>query len=452
VHRRPGNAVVIGGGLAGLVTARVLSEHFEQVTLLERDRYPGQPEIRAGVPQGSQIHILLARGREVLGRLFPTLDAALVAGGAPEHDVLQGWWVRFAAGPLVRCTSGCRIRTVSRIRLEHEVRHLVAAIGNVQVIENAEVTGLLAERGQATGVALRPKRPGDGDVPGTVAGTLVVDASGRGSKAPQWLSALGYPAPTATVVDGRLSYATRPYEGVRLPSDCPGGLLVGSHAPGIPRCGGVIRIEGGRYMALLANIGGEPAPTEAKAYLAFARTLPSEAIYEAIRDATPIGPARGYGRTENQWRHYERLDRRLEGFIPLGDALCTFNPFYGQGMTVAALEAVALGEEVERGPQALVGRALRRFCTIIKGAWQFATSEDYRWPTTEGGRRGVAERFGTAYVDQVTEVATRDPKVATTLIHVIHMNLPATALFRPHVLAPVLGRVLRGKKPAQSAP
>jgi 2-polyprenyl-6-methoxyphenol hydroxylase-like FAD-dependent oxidoreductase len=450
MSKHAGNAVVIGGGLAGLVVARVLSDHFGEVTLVERDRYPAEPELRGGVPQGFQIHVLLAQGRALMNGLFPALDGALAALGAPEHDVLEHWRVRFAAGPLARCVAGVRVRGVSRVRLEHEVRRLVAAIPNVRLVENAEVTGLLVEGGRVSGVSLRPRREGQGQVPAAIAGALVVDASGRGSKAPDWLQALGFPAPATTIVDGHLSYATRWYQGVKLPDDAPGGVLVGSHAPAIPRCGAAVRVEGDRYMVLLANIGAELAPTDDAGYLDFARTLTTDVLYQAIRDARPLGPARAYRRTENQWRAYHRVDRLPEGFVPMGDALCSFNPFYGQGMTVATIEAMALGEEVRRGLEGLARRAQRRFAPIVGAAWQMATSEDYRWPTTEGGLVTRRDRFAAAYVDQVVEAAVRDPRVATTFIKVIHMQLPASALFRPHVLFPVVGRVLSGKKATQS--
>jgi 2-polyprenyl-6-methoxyphenol hydroxylase-like FAD-dependent oxidoreductase len=445
-------AIVIGSGLAGLAAARVLSEQFDSVTILERDCHPGDPALRPGVPQGFQLHLLLARGRELLTELFPSLDDALAGAGCPEHDILEGWRLRFAAGNLPRSASGCRVRGASRLHLEHEVRRLTAALPNVAILENAEVTGLLPPAGGVSvrGVTLKAGRPEYGDVPDQIEASLVVDASGRNSKAPAWLEALGFQSPPTTRVNGHLSYSTRWYENVKLLESHPGGILIGSRAPAIPRAGGVMRVEGGRFISVLVNIGADPAPTGDDAYLSFARSLASPELHDALRDATPLGPARGYQRTDNLWRHYASLDRLPDGFVPLGDAVCAFNPFYAQGMTVAALEAVALGREVARGPKNLARRAQRRFRSIVGAAWQLATSEDYRWPITEGPPVSLSTRLGNAYMDHVVEVATENAQVACTFIQVIHMKRSAAALFMPHVLFPVLAHVLTRKGTAQS--
>jgi 2-polyprenyl-6-methoxyphenol hydroxylase-like FAD-dependent oxidoreductase len=437
--------------MAGLTVARVLSDHFERVTIVERNRFPDEPEIRSGVPQGFQVHLLLARGRELLGELFPELDGRLAAAGCPEVDLLEGWRLDFAAGSLPKCKSDCPVRGVSRILLEHEVRRLTAALPNISIVENMEVTGLApaSDRQSVVGVTMKPPRAEQGEATRLDA-SLVVDASGRNSKAPAWLEAMGFDRPKTLCVDGHLSYSTRWYTGVSLPERCPQGLLIGSRAPGVPRAGGLMRVERDRFMAVLVNIGADPAPTDPDEYSRFAQSLTSQDLYHALRDATPLGPARAYQRTENEWRDYAALARMPEGFVPIGDAVCSFNPFYGQGMTVAALEAMALGREVTRGLEGLAKRAQRRFRKTVAAAWQLATSEDYRWPMTDGPPMGLATRFGQAYTDQVAEVATKNPKVAKTFVQVIHMKRPATALFAPHVLAPVLARVLSNQRATQS--
>jgi 2-polyprenyl-6-methoxyphenol hydroxylase-like FAD-dependent oxidoreductase len=447
IRRNPGTAVVIGGSMAGLVAARVLADHFEQVALLERDLYPlEQPDFRRGVPQGFHVHLVLARGRELLMELFPDLDATLATAGAPSFDLLETGRLCCAAGSFPNGVSNCVVRAASRILLEFEVRRRVAAVPNVKILSNADVTGLVVtpDGARAAGVLVKARREGHGDVPARVGAALIVDASGRGSKAPRWLKTVGYPEPPTTHVNSHLSYATRWYRGVELENFSL--LAVGPRAPTIPRSGTVIPIEGNRFMVMFANIGLEPAPTDDAGFLEFSKALAYPYIYDAIKNAEPLGPARSYRGTGNQWRDYAALDRLLEGFVPIGDALCAFNPFYGQGITVAALEARILGEETAKGIDGLARRCQNRFRKIVKDAWALATSEDYRWPTTEGPPVGPAIRLGHAYTDRVLEVAVMNVNVAATFGRVLHMKAPATALFRPHVLLPVLARLLTCKR------
>jgi 2-polyprenyl-6-methoxyphenol hydroxylase-like FAD-dependent oxidoreductase len=450
-RRNHSSAVVVGASIAGMAAARVLANHFENVTIIDRDRLPAEPDHRPGVPQSFQAHNLIAEGRRVFEQLFPGLDGALAAAGSPLLDLVNEGHLHFGAGLLARGPSDAKVRCVTRIRLEWEVRRRLADLPNVRTIDNARAAGLLttSSKERVLGVQLEKVAHDGADVPSHLEAELVVDASGRRSAACEWLTGLGYPAPEVTCVDGHISYSSRLYEEIRLPEGT-GGLFSFARVPDTPRIGVIFTVEGGRSLAFVAGIGKDNrAPTEDKAFLEFARSLIDPIVYEHLRDAKPLTPARAYRQSDNQWRHYAGLARLPERFVPLGDAVCAFNPIYGQGMTVAALEAAALGDEIAVGGlEGIAMRAQKRFEKIIEPAWFFATGEDYRWTTTDGPPVRRQARIGHVYTDHVLALAVRDPKIAAVLVEVGQMTRPIRALFAARILLRVLGRLLTGKGPA----
>lgn len=447
-HR--GNAVVLGAGMAGLLAARVLAGHFERVMVVERDRLPGRPGFRPGVPQSRHLHVLLGRGLECLEQLFPGFEADLVEAGAPVVAGSESLWLN-AAGWSRRYRSPIRLLGASRELVEWEARARVTALDNVRVLEGHEVVGLLADgsRDAVTGVRLRPR--GDrAEAAGPVtevAAELVVDASGRGSRAPQWLAALGYPPPTETRISSLLGYASRQY---RIPPGFRADwrmLLINAKPPGNARTGALVPIEGGRWMVALIGAGRDHPPTDDAGFLEFARGLRSPLLYETIRDAEPVSPIFGFRNTDNRRRHFERLGRWPERFVVIGDASCTFNPIYAQGMTVTAMTAVALDRLLAghrrrpgAGPAGRARRFQRQAAKASAGAWTMATTEDLRYPWTEGARPDLPTRVMHRYADRVLEVANGNPQVNTAFVNVVNLRRPPTSLFRPTVLLPVLAR------------
>ncbi len=444
-RKKHSSAVVIGGSIAGMAAARVLAGHFESVTMVERDRLPLEPDHRRGVPQSFQAHQLIAEGRRVLEQLFPGLDDALSAAGAPIVDLVNDGHLHFGIGLLARGPSQAKVRNVTRIRLEWEVRKRLKDIPNVHTVENAAAVGLLttSNTDRIVGVQLEKAVADGSDVPRQLDAELVVDATGRRSRASEWLTALGYRAPDLTTIDGHGSYATRLYEEIRFPAGTA-GFWVFPRVPDTPRFGVVFNVEGGRSLALVAGIGKDHrAPPEENGFLEFARTLIDPAVYEHLRDAKPLTRAQAYRQLDNQWRHYDKLRRMPDRLVPLGDSVCAFNPIYGQGMTVASLEAVALGDEIaKRGLDGIAARAQKRFAKIIGPAWLFATGEDYRWTTTDGPPVPRQARIAHAYIDHILHLAVRDPKVAALIVEVGQMTRPVSALFSPGVVIQVLGRMV----------
>jgi 2-polyprenyl-6-methoxyphenol hydroxylase-like FAD-dependent oxidoreductase len=442
-----GHAVVIGGSMAGLLAARVLSDRFRRVTVVDRDRFPEEPGFRKGVPQSRFPHVLLPGGLQVLRRLFPGIVEELVCAGAVRYlwprDALWltagGWSGRFAHEG-----EGRGALSQSRELVEWVVRRRVEALGNVRILEGREAIGLLAstDRREVTGIRLRLRPPAGADKTEELRADLVVVASGRSSQAPRWLAELGYEPPEETNIDAFLGYAGRTYA---VPPALGADwkiIFVQANPPADGRGGILLPVEGGRWSVALFGGGRDYPPIDEEGFLAFAKSLRSPVLYEAIRRAEPLTQVHGYRRTANRRRHYERLRHLPERFLVTGDAACAFNPVYGQGMSVAAGEAAALDrclcEQRRRRPGGKLTGLPRRFQKEVArshaGAWTIASGEDLRYPTAEGARRDLPTRLSHRYFDRVVRAAMRDEAANLAFVDVIGLLAPPASLFRPSVL------------------
>jgi 2-polyprenyl-6-methoxyphenol hydroxylase-like FAD-dependent oxidoreductase len=441
--------------MAGLLAARVLSDRFDTVTILERDRLPESAEHRAGVPQSHHLHTLLPRGQRILEALFPGFEADMAATSAPlavwgldnAFYTLGGWTPHF--------DSGITTHTAGRVSVEWLVRRRVAALPNVHILAEVEVNGLVAENGRVTGVRMISRATREQS---TLAANLVVEAGGRRSQAPEWLQALGYDAPEETVIDAHCGYASRWYE---IPAD----TAVANKAiavqtrfkQGLYRGGGLLEVEGRRWVVTLLGANGDYPPTDEAGFLEFARTLGTTAIYEAIRKAKPISPIYGYRRLENRMRHYERLARRPENFIVMGDAAIALNPIYGQGMTAAGLEALELQKLLGRyNLGQLDGFAAafqKRLPKVTADAWTMATAEDRRYPDVEGPKPDLVTRFSNRYFDWLSMAMPYDNRVTQAFFEAMCLLKPAKrAVLHPRVVFSVLRHSLFSRKQEAPAP
>jgi len=443
------HAVVIGASMAGLLAARVLSDHYEHVTIIERDRLEGM-EARKGVPQGRQLHVILSKGTAMMAALFPDLLPALLEGGATKIDTAADLrWYQFGVWKAQFC-SGIGVYCESRPWLEGYIRQRVESLANVRVLAGHKVLRLNTSQysRRISGVQVRV-------VDGTrreeeLTADLVVDASGRGSQAPQWLKALGYGQVEESLVKVDLGYATRIY---RRPKQFPANwkaLVIYGTPPQQKRLGAIFPIEGERWNVLLGGLLKDYPPSDEAGFLEYARSLPHPDLYELIKDAEPLSPIATLRFPANRRRYYERMSALPEGFVVMGDALCSFNPIYGQGMTVAAIEAqmlqTCLQQRQRRGGD-LAGFA-RQFQKAISRtvavAWMLTTSEDFRYPETEG-KRPFGIGFLHWYLRRLLQAAADNPRLAQSFYLVMHMLKPPTAMFTPRVLAAVLFR----KQPPQ---
>lgn len=451
------HALVIGGSMAGLLAARVLTDHFDQVTIVERDRLPTGPEFRPGVPQSRHIHVLMQRGQRIIEQLFPGLVADLLGQGALAIDFTNEMLLLNPAGWAAQHVSGLTTLACSRNLLEWSVRRRVLANPRVCMLEETEVSGLVTSAGNrsVTGVQVRSRRGMDdaGTAEATLSADLVIDAGGRYSKTPQWLTALGYAAPQETIVNARLGYATRMYQ---PPADSRRdwkAFVVLAAPPNDPRAGYIFPIERDRWLVGVYGGGGDYPPTDEAGYLKFARGLRTPLFYEAIKDAIPLSPIYGFRNTQNQLRHYDRLTRWPERFVVLGDGVCAFNPIYGQGMSTAAMGAITLGHCLHRhAGDDLAGMAHRfqkQLARIVAGPWMLATDEDYRFRGTQGGTPSPLTRFMHRYMDRVALLATHDQAVYRLFSEVIHMLTPPAALFGPQVVFKVVRGVIADQRGMQ---
>jgi 2-polyprenyl-6-methoxyphenol hydroxylase-like FAD-dependent oxidoreductase len=330
----------------------------------------------------------------------------------------------------------------------------------VRFLDGCTVTGLLTDpdRTTVTGVRIRRRQPdGASSEDESLMADLVVDASGRNSRTPEWLQALGYTPPEETSINAFLGYASRWYQ--RPPGFQADWkvLILFAQAPHIPSGGMIYPVEGERWIVTLAGTARNYPPTDEAGFLEFARHLAIPDIYDAIKDARPLTPIYGYQRTENHLRHYERLSRWPEHFGVLGDAVCAFNPVYGQGMTVSALGALVLDRCLRRqrqhhsdGNQQGLGQQFQRQLAEVNATpWLMATGEDFRWPTTEGGRPDRMTRFMHRYLDQVVRATGTSTAVSLTFWEVTHLLKPPGALFHPRVLVRVLAQWVHPNRPAR---
>ncbi len=446
------HAIVIGGSIAGLTTARVLSEHFAQVTIIERDRPSVTTAFRKGAPQARHPHALLARGEQILEAMFPGFRQELLAGGATTGN-FGTEWAFFINGAWCQPFQSTLVSTVcSRPLLETTIQQRLMAFPNVRFCHEQEVLGLLTdEKAQrATGVKLRNRHQPDAPVVQLTA-DLVVDASGRDSHTPEWLAELGYTPPEETKVNAFVGYSTRIYRQPANFAEPWKTLYIMPMHPHTPRGAVILPMEpdehGPRWHALLIGVAGDYPPTDEAGFLEFARSLRSPRFYEAIKDAEPLTAPYGYRRAENRMRYYEKLPRYLENFLVTGDAVYAFNPVYGQGMSTAAiagqtLEACLKAQRRRTGGQNLTGLAQRfqkELAGVIAGPWQMATGQDVRWPGTEGGQTpDPITRLVQRYLDQVLNTMPHNPTVAEAFYHVQNMLKPPTSLFHPKILWQVL--------------
>jgi 2-polyprenyl-6-methoxyphenol hydroxylase-like FAD-dependent oxidoreductase len=426
--------------MAGLCVARALAAHYDRVTLVERDPLLDAPRFRPGVPQSRHVHALLESGRRALEHLFPGFTAELTAAGAVglrfPQDVLwlnpSGWYQRH--------TGNHRGLSASRDLIEWTTRRMLLATTPVDVVSASEAVGLTATRdgSRVTGVRIRA-RGGGGRVQDLDA-DLVVDATGRGSHAPRWLSDIGYPSVPESRIVAHHGYASRRYA---VPADANGdwkAIYLQSKPPTSTRTGLLFPIEQGQWVVSLGGAAGDHPPIDDHGFLEFARTLRSRVLYDTICDAEPVTSVYGYRRTENQRRHYERLRRWPEQFVVVGDAACAFNPVYGQGMSVAAMTALLVdaGLRRARSTRGLARRLQWQVAGASADAWMIATGEDLRYPTTEGARPDLWTRLMQRYLDRVLAAATVDPVVTDAFFDVFNLLRRPPTLFRPTVVAHVL--------------
>lgn len=432
------HALVIGASMAGLLAARALSERYQRVTVVERDTLPAIGEGRKAVPQGRHAHALLASGQRAIETLLPGITAELVDGGARTCANTREIRIVIAGHPITQDAVGTDVLLASRPLIEGHVRRRVLSIDNVAVRERCDAVDLLTSPGRhrVTGVCLRDQSRGGAEE--LLRADLVVAASGRDARVPAMLEALGYPRPKEDRLNVDIHYVSRR---LRLRPGALGAdkaVLIGAR-PGQPR-GLMLLEQEDHWILTMSGYGAEHRPpTDESGYLAFLATVAPPDVLAAIRQAEPLSDLATHGFPASLRRRYERIRRFPDGLLVVGDAICSFNPLYGQGMSVASLEALALDECLAHGERRLARRFYRAARIIIDQAWDMAIGGDLALPEIAGHRPPVV-RITNAYAERILRVAERDPVVAATFSDVSDLVAPPRDVLR----ARFLWRVLRG--------
>jgi 2-polyprenyl-6-methoxyphenol hydroxylase-like FAD-dependent oxidoreductase len=413
----------------------------ERVLLVERGQLPATPVPRAGVPQGLHAHGLLAGGLAALEELLPGIGRELERAGCPTGDNLRdAAWI-FSGRRLALGDSGVPGMTMARPVLEAAIRRRVTRLPNLRLRTGTRVTGLLYDSGRVTGVRIASAT----GVEEKLEADLVVDASGRHSELPNWLTALGLPAPRIESIALETRYASRIY--ARRPRHLNGGIALAVVSdPAVPRGGVALALDEQRWIVSLYALGGGRPPQDQAGFVEFARTLASPALAEILADSEPLSETRILRFPSSLRRHYEELRDFPNGLLVCADALASFNPTFGQGITVAAKQALLLRELCGRLPLDAFGASfLRRAALIVDVAWNASAGRLFLYPGVVG-RPTLKMRIANAYLPRIVSSAHEDVAVATALLEVLHFVAPPRRLFAPRVLLRILAQIVAASK------
>jgi 2-polyprenyl-6-methoxyphenol hydroxylase-like FAD-dependent oxidoreductase len=438
-HRRGGfggrHAIVIGASTTGLAATAAAARHFEGVTNLERDTLPEQPAWRRGVPQGSHVHSLLKGGQNVLNHYLPGLTQQMVKGGAVEVDLGNDIIWNHSNGWKARFSSGVRMQCQSKAFLEWSVRQRLREWPSVTFRDGTTVAGLLERQGRIVGVRLA-----DG---GTIEADLVIDASGRNSRTPQFLEDLGRDKPSVTELPVNIGYSTQVFEPGSRARDWKGMLIHSS--PPATRTAALMPIEGGRWIATLVGWNGDMPGGDLESFRQWASGLPVPTLHEAIADAEPVDRVWSWRFVSNLRRHYERMRALPEGLVVMGDANTSLNPIYAQGMSQGAIGASILDACLTQQRHAvgaaelsgLARRFHRAYGRFIDECWMTSTAEDYGAVAGGGGRAWYAPLLA-GYLHRITSLTWHDEAAALAFLQVMNLQKAPASLMAPRLLRKTL--------------
>jgi 2-polyprenyl-6-methoxyphenol hydroxylase-like FAD-dependent oxidoreductase len=426
--------VVIGASLAGLFAAAAAASRGAETTILERDHLPDRPEPRKGVPQGRQAHVLLHRGLLSASALLPGLREDLVAHGASVFDGGTMPWLG-EYGWMPTWLPSFELVSVTRPLLEHVVRQRVQALPGVRIIEGVRAT------------ALHPSGAGwqlEDEDHNPISADVVIDASGRSSRMPHWLADLGVRAPEPEVLDAQLGYACRLYQ-ARGPAPLETGVVIAA-TPESGRGAIALPVENDNWLVIAGGYGRHRPGRDPVEFAAYLEALPDPAITDVVARLEPVSDVAVYRQTSNRRHRYGLARAWPAGLLVVGDAACAFNPVYGQGMTVAAQQAVRLREHWGRPD------LQRRLDRVADFCWSVATSEDLRQPTSGASQNLAQQALGVWSAQLARLAAAGDEQAYWTFARVYHLMIEPRALFSPTLALTVARAQVRGFGPSAPRP
>lgn len=414
-------AIVVGAGFAGLAAAAAVAPFFETVTILDKDELPGEPRSRKGVAQDTQVHLLLKGGELALEQLLPGTRQSLIAAGAVEigqsGDVSV--WERDTWHP--RRDLGYSQLMMSRPGYEHALRRQVERIGNVAIRDRTAVEALVIDGGRLVGLHVGAE---------IERADLIVIATGRGGQLARYLTDAGLPEVPAIILGIDVNYAA---VRVAKPERYKGEARFVACIPRPPdvRYGLVCPVENDEWVITLCGRFDRKAPDDLDGFRAYAEALPIPDVADRLRDAVPLGPVRAYRVATAQWSRFDRYDRLPQRLVPIGDAISSFNPTFGQGMSVAAGHAVALRDALAAGQglDGLAGLYLPRAMECSAQAWRLAGMMDLEYPQTRGERPSDLEKILLG-METMRRAATRHLEVQRLRFEISNMVKPDSAARR----------------------
>lgn len=438
------HAVVLGASLAGLLAARVLSQYFERVTVVDRDLLVDDVQPRKRVPQGYHTHVLLDRGRLIFQKLFPGLMNDLRNAGGVVIDPGLDFTVYSVGDYSQNLETGLEFLCVTRPFLERHIRARVGSIENVTLRAELRFEDLNTTEGgtRISGVQLAGRGGSE-----TLEADLVVDSMGRNSPIPKWLAESGFGAPEEDVVKIWFAYSSRLWRREQTSTPIRGYFI--QSTPPEAHIGFMFPTEGDRWITSLGGWGNDNhPPTDDTGYLEFAKALPAPDIYELISQSEPVTSIRPYKFPSSLRRRYEKMNSVPDGLITLGDSYASFNPIYGQGMSSAAMQAEILDSELQADDSRhLTRRFYKRAAKVVDIPWTLAVGADFRYETTEG-KKPLGTDLINRYLLRLNRAGKVDVDLNRAFADVINLTKPAASLFHPKWV----WRVIRKGSPRQSDP
>lgn len=392
------------------------------------------PEQRRGVPQGRHAHAILAAGERLVAQWFPGIIDELEAKGAVRTSGLDAWWHQGGAYK-VRTDWGGSAISASRPCLETTVRQHLLRRPNVTIADGVSVDRLIVEERGVVGVVI------DGC---ELRADLVVDCSGRHTRFLDQLDMAGFRKPDMSTVKMDMTYGTRILR--RRPDDFDGafGIVIGGPEHG-HRLGVLLPLEDDRWILTLCGFHGDVPPTDDEDFRAFARSLPAPLLADVLDRAEPLSPVMTHRLPSSQRRHFEKLRRVPAGFAALGDAICSFNPVYGQGMSSAALQSEALGVAIARhdvSSERMVKDFYGRAAKVVTNPWTIAVGDDFAHPKTSG-RKPAGTDFVNRYIAKVQLATHVSPTVNTRMMKVQNLLASPQSMMKPSMVLRVLAAARR---------